>query len=83
MTLMSGGKLEEKVICSLENDMRNLANFHQSTQKSQNCDWSRKCMCLKVTGEVMCLDNEERCKIWRGIGLPFQNWHEEYETFWP
>ena len=29
----------EKVTCSLENDMKNSVNFHQSTQKSQNCDF--------------------------------------------
>ena len=22
-------------------------------------------------------------KIWRGMGLSFQNWHEEFEEFWP
>ena len=26
-------KFEEKLTCGSENDMRNLANFHQSTQK--------------------------------------------------
>ena len=31
MTLKSDTKLEEKPICGLENDMRNLANFHQIT----------------------------------------------------
>ena len=31
----------------------------------------------------MCYDNEEWCKIWNRIGLPFQNWHEEFKTFWP
>ena len=29
---------EEKLICGLENDMRNMANFHQSNSKSQNWD---------------------------------------------
>ena len=28
-------------------------------------------------------DNEEWCKIWRGIDLSFENWHEEFEEFWP
>ena len=32
-------KFEEKPTCGLENDMRNLANFHQSTQNSQNWDF--------------------------------------------
>ena len=37
--LESDEKFEEKVTCGLENDMKNLANFHQSTQKSQNWDF--------------------------------------------
>ena len=37
MKLKSDAKFEEKLTCDLENDMRNLANFHQSTRrKSQN-----------------------------------------------
>ena len=36
MTLKSDAKFEEKLTCCLENDMRNLANFHQSTRKCQN-----------------------------------------------
>ena len=36
MTLKIDAKFEEKLIFGLENDMRNLANFHQSTWKSQN-----------------------------------------------
>ena len=31
----------------------------------------------------MCFDNEEWCKIWKGIELPVQNWHEEFNKFWP
>ena len=30
MTLKSDAKFEEKLTCSLENDMRNMPNFHQS-----------------------------------------------------
>ena len=36
MTLKGDAKFEEKLIYCLENDMRNLANFHQSTRKCQN-----------------------------------------------
>ena len=36
MTLKSDAKFEEKLTCGLENDMKNLANFHQSSQKYQN-----------------------------------------------
>ena len=35
MTLTNNKKFEEKLTCGLENDMRNLASFHQSAQKSQ------------------------------------------------
>ena len=31
----------------------------------------------------MCYDNEEWCKIWKGIDLSVQNWHEEYDECWP
>ena len=39
MTLKGDAKFEEKLTCGLENDMRNMANFHQSTSKSQNWDF--------------------------------------------
>ena len=39
MTLECHAKYEEKLTCGLENDMRNLANFHQSTQNCQNWDF--------------------------------------------
>ena len=39
MKLKSDVKFEKKLTYSLENDMRNLANFHQSTQKCQNRDF--------------------------------------------
>ena len=35
MTLESDAKFEEKLTFGLENNMKNLANFHQSTCKSQ------------------------------------------------
>ena len=42
MTLKSKAKFEEKLTCGLENDMRNLGNFYQSTRKSQNWDFYPK-----------------------------------------
>ena len=39
MTLKSDAKFEEKLTCGLENYVRNLVNFHQSTQKCQNWDF--------------------------------------------
>ena len=37
---------------------------------------------LKIYRGVMCHNNEEWCKIWRGIDLAVQNWHEEFDEFW-
>ena len=34
---------------------------------------------IKTYIGVMCHDNEEWCKIWRRIDLPFQTWHEEFK----
>ena len=36
MTMKNDAKFEEKLTCDLENDMRNLANFHQKNCKFQN-----------------------------------------------
>ena len=41
MTMKNDAKFEEKLTCCLENDMRNLANFHQSTQKCQNWNFDK------------------------------------------
>ena len=38
MTLKGDTKFEEKLTCGFENDMMNMANFHQSSLKSQNWD---------------------------------------------
>ena len=43
---------------------------------------SRKSGSLNST-EKLCHDIEEWCKIWRGIDLSFQNWHKEFNEFWP
>ena len=39
VTLKSDAKFAEKPTCCLEDDMKNLADFHQSTRKSQNWDF--------------------------------------------
>ena len=65
MTLKSDAKFEKKLTCCLENDMRNLANFHQSTRKCQNWDFDgifcpkQKRYDLKIYRGVMCHDHEE------------------------
>ena len=56
----------KSLTCGLENDMRNLANSHQSTWKCQNWDFDRILFCpkqkireLKIYRGVMCNDTEE------------------------
>ena len=38
---------------------------------------------LKIYREVICNDNKEWCKTRIGIDLSFQNWHQEFDKFWP
>ena len=37
---------------------------------------------LKIYWGVMCHENEEWCKNWRGIDFSVQNWHEQFDKFW-
>ena len=38
---------------------------------------------LKKYRKVIFHETKEGYKIWRGIGLSFQNWHKEFDKFWP
>ena len=38
---------------------------------------------FKNCREVMCHENDQWWKIWRGTYLSVQNWHEEFHEFWP
>ena len=38
---------------------------------------------LKKYRGVVFHDTEEWYKIWRGIDMSFQNWHGEFDEFWP
>ena len=90
MALKIDAKFEGKLTCAFKNDMRNLASFHQSTFESRKIGTLMASFCpklktyeLKIYRGVMCYDNEEWCKIWKGIDLSVQNWHEESNKFWP
>ena len=59
IALQIDAKFERKMTCTFENDMKNLANFHQSTFENLKFGTfigsfypSRKCMSLKVTEEL-------------------------------
>ena len=65
MTVKSDAKFEEKLTCYLENEMRNLTNFHQSTRSvkigtlmGSFCP-KQKMHDLKIYRGVMCYDKEE------------------------
>ena len=38
---------------------------------------------LKTYRGVIFHDTEKGYKIWKGIDLPFLNWHKEFHKFWP
>ena len=38
---------------------------------------------LEIYRGVLCRDNEEWCKNWRGIDLSVQNWHKQFGKCWP
>ena len=66
MTLESDAKFEEKLTCGLENDMRNLANFHQSMFESLKIGTlmgsfypKQKMYDLKIYRGVLCHGIEE------------------------
>ena len=71
MTLERDAKFKEKLTCGLENNMRNMTNFHQSIWKlGLKIETfmgyfypKQKIYELKFHEEVMCYGNEERCKI--------------------
>ena len=71
MALNIGVKCEGKLTCPFKNDMRKLANFHQSIMFVSlkigafiGLFYLKKKMCkLKIYRGVMCHDNEERWKI--------------------
>ena len=46
MTLKSHAKFEKKLTCGYENDMRNLANFHQTLESVKICIFMGS-FCLK------------------------------------
>ena len=78
MTLKKHTKFEEKLTL--------ICFFHQNTWKCQNWYFHR-ILLSKVENAwakwgVMCNGTEEWWKIWRGLDLLFQNWHEEFDKFW-
>ena len=70
MALNIDAKFEGELTCAFKNDMRNLANFHQSTFESLKIGIfigtfypKQKMYELEIYRGVMCHDNEEYFKI--------------------
>ena len=70
MALKSDAKIKEKLTCGFKYDMRNLVNFHPTTQKSESFS-SVSYFCpkhimfeLKIYRGVIFHDTEQWCKIW-------------------
>ena len=56
-------KIEEKMTCGLENNMMNLANFHQSTWESQN--WDFYGIPLSKVGNIWALNIQGSYVLWQ------------------
>ena len=83
MKLKSDAKIEEKLTCCFENDMRNFANFDQSTRKCQNRNFD-KILLSKV--ENVWASNLQWNYVswqWRMIQKLKRNWLVVLKLIWP
>ena len=77
MTLKSEAKFKGKLTWSFKFDIRNLVNFHPTTQKSENF-FSISSFCLKTTRFELqkyrgVHDTKQWCKIWINPGVMVSN----------
>ena len=83
MILKSDAKFKEKLTRGFKYDMRNLVNFHPTTQKSKNFTLMGyscpKYMRFepKIYRGAIFHHTEQWCKILKTLTLWFQKWHEE------
>ena len=81
--------LKENWLVLPKTDMKNLAttralaSLQIRTLMATSFCLKLKIYELEIYRGVMCQDNEEWCKTWRGIDLSVQNWHEQFDKFWP
>ena len=84
ITLKNDAKLEEELICTLKNDLRNLAIFDTTLKicTLMGFFWPKYIMFeLKKYRGVMRHYTEDRCKLWKKNDLWFHKWHEEFGEF--
>ena len=83
MTLNSDAKFKEKLICGSKHDIRNLVDFHSTTQKPENFIpmgyFCPKFMSfeLKNTEELSFMALNSDAKFEQTLTLWFQKWHGE------
>ena len=89
MILKSDGKFEEKWLMVWKMTLeiwqiftRALKNLKIGAFMGSFCT-KYKMYELKIYRGVMFHDNEEWWKIWRGIDLSIQHWHEQFDELWP
>ena len=88
MTRTSDEKFGEKLTYYFKIYMRNLTIFDPSTRKSNFFYFNGLLLAKHILFElkkyrgVIFHDTEEWYKIWRGLDVLFQNWHEEFDRFW-
>ena len=80
MTLKGNAIFKEKLTDGLKNDLRNLVNFHASSQKSENLHFDG--LLLSIAGRVSGIKSTEELslmgKLLRKAKLLFEKWHEEF-----
>ena len=89
MTMKSDAIFEEKMTCGLENDMTNLANFYQSTRKSQNWDFDRILLCKIENYGASNLQRSYVSRQWKEMQNLRRSWlavsklTPKFDKFWP
>ena len=82
-------KIWRRIHSLFKNWHKNLTNFDPSTQKVSKIFiligsfWAKYILFeLKNYRQIIFHETEKGYKTWRGIDLPFQNWHKKFDKFW-
>ena len=85
ITLKNDAKLEEELICTLKNDLRNLANFDTTLKicTLMGFSWLKYIIFeLKKYRVVMHHYTVDWCKLWKKNDLRFHKWREKFGIFY-
>ena len=83
-------KSDAKLTCFFQNWRKQFDKFWHEHSKVSNIFtligslWEKYISIeLKKYRRVIFHETEEGFKLWKGIHLSFQNWHKEFDKFWP